>query len=452
VRRRRSLAVVIVLGATVMPTVSAQTIRVSGDAPVSIGLPGKSLIEPHLAIHPTNADHLLGAAIVRDTNANMADAENRKKVRCASFVSLDGGASCQRHDFPITDCGDPWVAILADGQAVFAAAGGDPQLPQQGEGGLVVYHSPDGGRTWDEHPAGLGRAADHPTIAVDAGSPQRTSSLYAVFGQDFRGDNGVLRSAVVVVRSKTGGKAFDPPVSIHPNNLYILAETPVVLSDGTLIVSYVEAAQPDGRTHLIRRRAWVVSSADGGYDFSRPLFVNEACGSPTVTFAQSALAVDRSSGPFRDRLYFACNQPATHQILVSASADRGVSWSASVPAHTVASGDTSVSRKVMAMAVNMQGTLGVVWSESRTDAAGPCFDAYFSASSDGGATFEPQQRISNKTSCPHPALSGSGGSDYYGMVADDRGRFRVLWSGATANALQLRTAVIDVIGQSVKRQ
>jgi hypothetical protein len=450
--RRTRIAAVIVLAAAATLTVSAQTIRVSGEGPVSIGLPGKSLIEPHLAIHPTNANHLLGAVIVRDTNANMADAENRKQVRCASFVSLDGGAKWERHDFPITDCGDPWVAVLPDGHAIFAAAGGDAQLPQQGEGGLVVYHSPDGGRTWDEHPTGLGRSADHPTVAVDAGSAQRAGWLYVVSGQIFRGDQGVLRSAVVIARSRNGGKTFDPPVSIHPNNLYVLAETPAVLSDGTLIASYVEAAEPDGRTQLLRRRAWVVSSVDGGYDFARPLFVNEACGSPTVAFAQSVLAVDRSSGPFRDRLYFACNQPATHQILVSYSADRGMSWSTVRPAHTAAPGDTLISRKVMAMAVNMQGTLGVVWNESRTDAGGPCFDAYFSASRDGGATFGPQQRISNRTSCPRPPVSGSGGSDYYGMVTDDRGRFRVLWSGAAGNVLQLQTLVIDVNGQSVKPQ
>jgi len=269
-----------------------------------------------------------------------------------------------------------------------------------------------------------------------------------VSGHVFRDDSSVLRSAVLVARSRNGGKTFDPAVFIRPNNLYILAETPAVLSDGTVIASYVEAALPDGRTLLLRRRVWVVSSSNGGSDFSRPMFVNEACGSPTVTFAQSDVAVDRSNGPFRDRLYFGCNQPATHQILVNYSADRGASWSAVKPAHATAPGDTLLSRKVMAMAVNAQGVLGVVWNESRPGAPDPCFDVYFTASLDGGDTFLPPQRVSSKTSCPTPALSGSGGSDYYGMVSDDRGRFKFLWSGASAQVLQLRMAVIEVVGQT----
>ncbi len=429
----------------------AQLIHVSEDHAVLIGLE-EPLVEPHLVIHPANPAHLLGAALISVATESVE--ERIARQRCVSFVSTDNGTSWQRHDFPITSCFDPWVAITPDGQAVFTALASHPNLPQQGSGGLIVYHSADGGRTWDDQPIGLGRGHDHQTVVVDRSSSERESWLYVISSRDIRADQGKRRFGVFVARSRNGGKAFDVPVHIRPNNLLILAEIPVVLSDGTLVVSFVEAAGGDGRTLLLRRRAWVVRSTDGGHTFSSPMFVNEACGGPSG-FSLSALVTDTSPGLFRDRLYFACNLPESDGVVVHYSSNGGESWSNPIPVHSLAA-DTLVSRKLMAAAVNNKGVVGVAWTDGRKRPGTNCYgyDIYFAASLDGGDTFLPEERVSSATSCPDETVSGrwwSDGGDYFGMATDDGGRFRLLWSDARQGLFQLRTAVVEVDAKGTRR-
>jgi hypothetical protein len=402
----------------------------------------RPLGEPHVAIHPRNERHLLGAVIVHDPSANVADS-TRAKVRCATFVSVDDGATWHYHLFDIAACFDPWVAITADGHALFTALGRDPKLPQRGDL-LIAYHSSDGGQTWDAQPVSLGPGHDHPVTAVDQSDPTRANWLYVVSSLEARADNGVLRFGLSVSRSRNGGRTFDPPVFLRPNNLMVKAETPAVLSDGTLVISYVEPALGDGRTRMLRRRAWLMLSHDGGFDFTRPMFINEACGSATSAFSLSALAADASTGAFKDRLYFACNQATPSAVVVGASADRGNSWS--VVKDVEERADTVANRKVMAMAVNARGVLGVVWSESGRNPVGPCADdLYFSASVDGGQRFLRPERVSRAQSCADRAANGGAWpGDYFGLVADQRGRFRLLWSGARNGLLQLHLSTIAV--------
>jgi hypothetical protein len=171
VRSIRSLATVLATQGLCAARFAAQSIRVGENVPVVIGLERQPLVEPHLAIHPTNPNHFLGAAIVSGVGATRE--QSLKQNTCVTFVSLDGGRSWARHDFPIAECFDPWVAIAPNGHAVFSATGTHAALSQQGRLGLVVFHSADGGRNWDETPVGLGGGHDQPTAAFDASSSRR---------------------------------------------------------------------------------------------------------------------------------------------------------------------------------------------------------------------------------------------------------------------------------------
>lgn len=423
-------------------SLGAQRIRVGPELPVAAGLEGRPLVEPHLAIHPANPEHLLAAVMI--TAATETFEERIKRQQCAVLLSTDGGTSWRRHDFPITACYDPWVAITRDGHAVFTALGGHSTLTQSGDDELLVFHSADGGRTWGERPVGLGRGHDHETVVVDESTPGREGWLYVVSSRDVRADDGRVRTAVFIARSRNGGRTFDPPAHVRTSNLYTRTETPVVLSDGTLVVSFVDVATDGGRTALLRRRGWVVRSTDGGHTFSLPLFVNEACG-PPPRFSLSALVASTSDGPYRDRLYFACNLPGARDVVVSHSADRGESWSEPIPTRAIT--DSTSSRKLMAAATNRVGVLAIAWRDGRHQPGTECFDVYVTASLDGGATFLGEQRVTSTTSCSDRKLNGTGwsdGGDYFGLAGDAHGRFRLLWSDARGGVFQLRTAVVEI--------
>lgn len=117
------------------------------------------LIEPHLAAHPTNARHLLAAVTVVGNSKEPFGLEQR----CATLLSLDGGSTWVRHEFPVEGCGDPWVAITPAGEALFVAMSMRP-YPSGSEKRsteLVVFRSADGGRTWAESPWRLDWRHDH---------------------------------------------------------------------------------------------------------------------------------------------------------------------------------------------------------------------------------------------------------------------------------------------------
>jgi hypothetical protein len=338
------------------------------------------------------------------------------------------------------------VAITPDGHAIFSALGAHPALPEQGRSGLMVFHSVDGGRTWDQKPLGLGGGHDYSTIAVDGGSSQRRGWIYLTSHPAWD---------VFIARSRNGGPTFDEPVRVAPNNLHNLAEMPVVLSDGTLIVSFVDvqrdAGQGAGRAGLLtNRRAWVIRSTDGGQTFSSPLFVSEMCG-PIPEYRLAALTADLSAGPFRDRLYFACIQKGGGAILLNYSADRGQVWSDPVPVHS-APADTTVLRNNPTLAVNGDGVVGVAWVDSRSQPGMRCFETYFAASLDGGRSFLPEQRVSSVRSCPDSTAAWSLGGDYFGMVTTPDGRFHLLWSDARSGVFQLWIAAIEVDRNRVDRE
>jgi BNR repeat-like domain len=163
---------------------------------------------------------------------------------------------------------------------------------------------------------------DHAAVAVDTRSAARNGWIYTTHYQ-WRDGNGHLSSSVLVVRSRDGGRTFDRPVEVAPTPLHNVSEMPVVLSDGTVVASFVDVV--DTEPPLTTRRAWVIRSTDGATTFSTASLVADRCGPPPA-FQLSALAVDASDGPFRDRLYFSCRESGGGAVVVTSSSDRGQTW------------------------------------------------------------------------------------------------------------------------------
>jgi hypothetical protein len=434
----RALLVTLLLGTSA----GAQAIRVTSPTEIARETEPRRFTEPHLAVQPGNPDHLLVGAFIVPASGTTETIHAGE--RCATFASRDGGSTWSRHEFAFVDCGDPQVAILPDGQAVFLALAEIPGLVPKRNSWLFAFHSTDGGVNWDDLPTVLGRPHDHPAVAIDTGSTTRAGWVYVTTHHDPRDGNGRVSERLFVARSRDGGRTFDAPVTVRPNSLPTSGEMPVVLADGTIVASFVD------NPTFARRRAWVVRSSDGGTTFSEPLFVTDACG-PPPGFQLSALAVDTSDGPFRDRLYFACRQSDGGRIVVTASGDRGDSWNR--PGVEVGPGGTNAeARRVMTLAVNNRGVLGVL-TVQRTAASDPCLETDFSASLDGGATFTPPARVSVSACGTSPVDVIAGRmmptyGDYFGLVTTPDGRFRAVWPEMRDGHSVLLTAIVEVDGHA----
>jgi BNR repeat protein len=438
-------AALLVLSLVAAGDVRAQTIRVGAVTEVARETDPRRFSEPHLAVHPANPRHLLATA----WHASLSDssAAVHQSQRCSSFVSRDAGATWTRHDFPLVDCFDPQVAITPDGQAVFLAGGiFEPIVPARNTW-LVVYHSADGGVTWDDKPTIVGHGHDHPAVVVDLGSPARKGWIYVSSHYQWRDGNSQLQSSVFVARSRDGGKTFDSPVETSPTPLHNVSEMPVVLSDGTIVASFVDSEESGAA--LTNRRAWVIRSSDGATTFSRASHASDQCG-PPPPFQLSALAVDASNGPLRDRLYFACRQSGGGPIVVTSSADRGATWNRPGVAVGPDTPGKDV-RRVASLAVNGAGVVGVLIVERKPNPS-QCLEVTFSASFDGGATFGAPQRVSSSPCGDSPTDAVAARlfptyGDYYGIVALPDGSFRVMWPQLRSGVPVLLTTLVEVAGR-----
>lgn len=401
----------------------------------SLGVP---ITEPHLAVNPNNPEHLVAGVI-------MVRAPDMSQLDCAALTSFDGGATWVSHELGDPSCGDPWVAILPDDVVLFAVLGAE---------GLLVYRSVDGGRTWPDTPLPMGRGHDHETMVVDRSGGPRDGTVYltSVHSTE-RPETRTRRSAVYIARSSDAGRSWEPNW-FFPFNLSFNAMTPVILSDGTLVVSfsdYSRRGQDGSGIWMDAQREWVATSSDGGQIFSVPLFVTGSCERSFPT-----LAVDRSSGPFQDRLYYLCNDGDFEHVYLHNSSDRGESWSDPMIVSKGAGRRGYV--RTPAIAVNQDGVVGVSWYDGRNERAQyrgiyRCQNMFFAASLDGGETFLDEIQVSTDLSCPDTPDNGEAGrrwpagGDYHGLVALPDGRFRLMWSDSRDGKYRLRTAMVQVSGE-----
>lgn len=415
-------------------------ITVGADRLVAADSQKRPLVEPHLAVRPGDANHLLAAAIVEHPNLDGPD--------CAAFASSDGGNTWTRHDLGLKDCGDPWVVLLEDGSGILTVLGNKNQASTE----LLVYRSPDGGISWPDEPHSLGTGHDHETMVVDRKTTgQGKGSLYLTTVQESKEPvTGWNLAAVFVTHSYDAGRTFSTPTRIFPSALGFNTHLPGVLSDGTLLVSFADYDRPslDGEEWLKTERAWVLRSTDGGNHFSPPLLITESCGR-----SFSSMKVDSSTSGFRDRVYYLCHDYYFQNVFLHYSSNLGVTWSNPIQVNQ-ASGRSPLVRTPF-MTVNKEGVLGVAWYDGRKDDRGflgylRCENIFFTASLDGGRTFLPEVVVSTEKSCPDSTENGMvgkrfpAGGDYQSMVALPDGGFLLLWSDSRSGVFELRTASIKV--------
>jgi hypothetical protein len=425
-------------------------------------------VETHIATNPLNHKNLVGASIV--SVRPEGGWANR------TYVTHDGGASWKWVDFPEQlefGSGDPQVAFTPHGTALFIglAFGSVTDENDKPRGGMHIYRSTDGGSSWRETQL-VCCSHDHEQVVIDNTLGRFAGRIYLSTLWDYP----VYR--VGVFRSDDDGLTFTGPVEAANGGgtIGINSYTPVVLSDGALIVPFGDFEfLPEKRKvkGKIEMSHWFVSSSDGGvtfserrkihtqvYDFDDPDSRREG------TFP--SVAADATTGKYRDRIYFAWtdSRSGKARILFSFSRDRGQTWT---PPRVLDGNLPAGARQFQpVLAVSKEGVLGALWLDTRNSADGTRYEAFFAASLDGGETFLPSVVVSSEPSLQrgpgnvavNPMASkykGEGvlsflsaytrwgqGGDYIGMAADRRGVFFPLWPDARSGTFQLYTAAIRV--------
>jgi hypothetical protein len=372
--------------------------------------------ESTIAINPTNPDN-----VVVFTNEGSASAIFRA-------YSLDGGLTWTGSDILPGAC--------CDGQAAFDGFG-NLFLVFIGSNKIRVVVSSDGGVTFGT-PVDLNtNGGDQPSIAVGDGS------VWVDWNQ-----NGVMvaRSAPVFGLGSWGAFGFQQSIPNATGSFGGIAVGPGP-GGGKVIVTYQNPYGDQGPSTIYANvdpdglgpagfgpRVTVTTTNVGGFDYIPPQ-------SGRSIDAEAGLVWDGTGGQYNDRIYLVYTDETVNEnndtdIMLRTSVDDGQTWSAAVRVN-----DDLTTRCQFLPYIALDPTTGVVaigWHDSRNDDGvpgsggtngipGDDAEYYASFSTDGGATWAANERLSGGFSNAAMAGSGVDYGDYVGTTAYG-GIFRPAWA------------------------
>lgn len=359
-----------------------------------------------MAADPVDPNRLLACSIVDPSNGGH---------KTVGYASMDGGSSWSPVISHAGSAGDPTCAFGLDGHAYFASL---LAKKPKGDESLVIFpkasYSTDGGKTWQDSklPGGDKLDVDRDYIISDTVSDKYRGRVYLYMQMHGQGlDGGHIPMGITLWHSVDNGVTFSPPIQTFPptdKTVFWLAGS-AVLSAGTFVAL---AGQIDVPGDVGQRREKeigfkmgelkVVTSSDGGETFDPAVKINDMYDHWNDADI-ARLAVDNSSGVFKDRLYAVWSDGRTggrKHILLSYSADKGKTWS---PPRRIDDDDRLPygglfrNAGMPAVAVSKNGVVGVSWYDRRDNATNDVdYWPRFAASFDGGESFTPSVRVSEQ--------------------------------------------------------
>jgi len=336
-----------------------------------------SEVEPHLAVDPRDANHLI-AVWQQDRWSNGSargllsamslDGGTTWTVSQATFAECNGGTAANGGAFQRAT--DPWVAFAADGTAYqMGLVSSGTSFAADSSNAMTVSRSADGGRTWSNPAALIVDGApffnDKNTITAD---PLDARYAYAVWDRLRRGANGPTYFA----RTIDGGATWEPARNIYNPGArsQTIGNLVRVLPDGTLVNLFtqldgIDTTSPTGSLRVIR-------SSDRGATWSAPTTVSPhqplGARDPTTgrrvrdgsILAQMAAAPDGSLHVVWQDARFTGVRDA---IAYSRSTDAGLTWTAPVRVNA----DPNVIAFTPQVHVLANGTIGVAYYDFRSD-------------------------------------------------------------------------------------
>jgi hypothetical protein len=413
--------------------------------------------EPSLAQNPTNPANLIagsndeiGEPACTDTTPSSCPFKAGVSVS-GFYASFDGGQTwpCQGLiDLSASGeyaFGDPAQAFDSRGNAYYGTlAFPFPGTTAEERTGLqadfFVAKSTDGGCTYTSAAKVSGDSPskfdDKDAITADANpsSPFR-DNVYAAWTKfSKQGISGFGNDQIVFSRSTDGGQTWSNPQAISPsyNNNAVGGRQGAAVKvgpDGTIYVVWLDTVDKqaverisisfDGGKTFPRQNITVAAVTDDGVN---PL--------PGSSFRQDARTFPSLTVASDGTLYVAwANHTGGHAtVMVTKSATKGLTWSTPVVA-----GDVSGRSAFFASAsVDPSGNVNVGFLAMDDKPAGTKpgvgvvhYDAYFTQSTDSGATFSSPLKISGATSDPDGSSTNSLRAqflgDYITTVSDSNG-------------------------------
>lgn len=433
----RNSSLVLIVCCFPLPAVGQRAVAAGPNVWVSMQRGAIVQVEPVVAADPNEPNRLIVAAIgLRRPHAS--DWQDHQTILV--YESGDGGRSWSpRKMAPLPDswtAGDPWLAWIKPDDLILSAIAGK-SITRRGDppARARLFHSRDGGINWDwggQTPFPASSAEDHPVLAARWADYQ--ASAYVVATHATSRAEGV--DAVQIGMSDLVGAS--PVTPLRPVVGQVNLGGAVVHPGGDLIVSFYSMLPPRGLWSArlsANLNAWSVTR------------IRESI----LPVGFPSLAVDRSSGRFRGRIYSVwveSEDQADLRVLCAWSDDAGTTWSAPVQVHA---DTTRIIRALPAVAVASDGVVGVIWQDRRHAEGRDCSDLYGTLSMNGGATFLPEVRVSSETACPYGEENGAaasrfrlGGGDYEGLTGIGPGAFQAVWSDSRTGRYQVWTAWVKL--------
>ncbi|HSN56815.1 MAG TPA: sialidase family protein [Candidatus Sulfomarinibacteraceae bacterium] len=297
-------------------------------------------------------------------------------------------------------CCDPTVGWSSDGSKAYAAT--------LGSSAVYVYRSGDGGQTWSDlanEPGAdprreIGGGTDKEYLHVDTHSAACLDTIYLTWHE-----SNILKFS----RSTDRAHTWSTPVSLSSGS----SERGIgsdVTTDAAGRIYYFWPAF-NSRRILVRTSddcgqsfdpTVEVATTQASFDFPIPSIDNR------YAFVYVSADTDRSGGPFAGSVYAAWTDStaptgstpsANHaRIQVAYSRDGGATWATSTPHETADA--TTVDRWHQWLAVGADGTVHVVFYDTRNDPSRTSVDLFWSHSSDGAVTWSTPTRLTSQIS-PH---------------------------------------------------
>ncbi|HTQ57698.1 MAG TPA: sialidase family protein [Bryobacteraceae bacterium] len=422
--------------------------RVGPNMRISAAQPSVRHYEAYAGADPNDARHLIACALV---------VRAQDRIDNVFYMSADRGKTWS-HTLTVDHAVDPSCAIGSHGVA-FAGNIHDQLFPDgKTDSVLTVYRSADGGRTWQPSAvAAESRGIDRAYVTPDsyAHGYRATRQPPAVILFYPSRDQGRSFDRVLV----SGAAVFSKPwffpgngvVDDDGNFFALIAE----LDDTKRNMSYrTDAASAPSADAVLN----IYVSRDAGQTLKPAGRIPGVCYDWRVPqLSLPVLAVDRSRGPFRGRLYAVwpdARFDRRTEILMSFSSDRGRTWSAPRAVSEDRQDDAAnrhANQFMPAVAVNRDGVVGIAWYDRHDHADNLGYWVRFAASPDGGESWLPSTRVS---SSPHmdSADTRKNSGDTAGLAADAGGRFHPVWIDNRTGTPQMWTATVRVRGKVRRRQ